>query len=43
MHDFNWVEISITYSSPSKSVEKSNIIETFVNLWKIRKGKTKKI
>jgi dolichol-phosphate mannosyltransferase len=39
MHDFNWVEIPITYSNPSKSVGSSNIKEAIRNLWLLRQQK----
>ncbi|KKU48141.1 hypothetical protein A3H10_03480 [Candidatus Uhrbacteria bacterium RIFCSPLOWO2_12_FULL_46_10] len=37
MHDFNWVEVPITYRNPSSKVGATNINEALRNLWVLRK------
>lgn len=37
MHDYDWVEIPITYKDPSASVGGASIKDAFKNLWRLRK------
>jgi dolichol-phosphate mannosyltransferase len=37
MHAKKWIEVPITYSSPSKSVGKSSLMDAFKCLWHLRK------
>jgi hypothetical protein len=35
LHDWDWVEVPISYSSPSKSVGGGNVLEAFRILWRM--------
>jgi dolichol-phosphate mannosyltransferase len=38
LRNWNWVEVPITYESPSNSVGKDTIVEALRNLWNLRKA-----
>ena len=37
LHDWNWIEVPITYANPSKSVGSTSIMESLRILWRMRR------